>query len=352
MNKDLIEQLKKDGAALLLTDKLYRRYFSGIDMAEGFLLVSDKTYYFADARYFFALKEKLSGSEVVPVLYDGLKSIDAVLKENGIKKIGLDYDHTTLTEFEGYKSFGTGFYDASATIKKLRSVKSDEEIALMKKACEITEKSFHIAIKELKEGMTEKQFADRLRELYLSFGAEGESFDTIVAFGDGSAVPHHETGDTVLKKESVVLVDTGCFYQGYASDYTRTVYFGNNPDPEFVRCYNAVKRANDTAEETITDGFYTDDADNIARNVLKEENIDKYFTHSLGHGLGLEIHEFPALSFKKRDMLKNGMAFTIEPGVYFDGRFGIRIEDTVMLKDGKLVRLFTDSKDLCVIECK
>jgi Xaa-Pro aminopeptidase len=202
-------------------------------------------------------------------------------------------------------------------------------------------------LEEVKEGVTELELKEKLLTFYGELGAQGESFDTIVAFGKNSAVPHHQTGVTVLERGMPILIDTGCLVDGYASDFTRTVYFGK-PTKEFISAYNAVKQANEYAIENIKDGTYTDQADGYARAVLKKYGLEEYFTHSLGHGLGLEIHEYPTLSIKRKDRLENKMLFTIEPGVYFDGKFGIRIEDTVLL-DGKAERLYTDKKDLIIL---
>jgi Xaa-Pro aminopeptidase len=141
----------------------------------------------------------------------------------------------------------------------------------------------------------------------------------------------------------------GCKVNGYCSDITRTAFFGK-PSKKFIDCYNAVLNANQIAIENIGEKTLTDKADAFARDYLKEQGVGEFFTHSLGHGVGLEIHEYPTLSPKKSQVLENGMVFTIEPGVYFDGEFGIRIEDTVTLESGKIKRLFNDSKELLILK--
>ena len=339
---------KEDKSCMLITDRKTRRYFSGIDVDEGVMLILDKKYYLTDARSFCAVNEKLSSTDIISVKYCGLQSIEKILKAERVKTLYIDYQQTTVAELEEYKKFKLKIKDCSTEIKSLRSIKSDVEIQKITRACEIVQQSFYETLKEIKLGVTEKYLADFIKNSMLELGAEDVSFDTIVAFGKNSAVPHHQTGDTKLKENQVVLIDVGCTVDGYCSDLTRTVFFGN-PDDEFVKTYNAVLDANLTALENITAGITTCDADAFARNILKEKNVDVYFTHSLGHGLGLDIHEYPSLSPKTSDELKNGMAVTIEPGVYFDDKYGIRIEDTVILKDGKVKRLFTDEKNLIII---
>lgn len=333
----------------LLTDKYERRYFTGIDVAEGIVLKAQKTYYFTDSRYFYAVREKLEGSSVIAVRYTGLDSIAEVIKKDGIKKLFLNFEHTTVAEYNSYKSFKVKLLDGTERLKFIRSVKSGSEIECIKKACSITEKAMLKLIPYIKEGVTELYVKDKLTEFMYELGGEGLAFDTIVAFGLNSAVPHHETGDTVLNKNSVVLIDAGVMVGGYCSDITRTYFYGK-PDQKFLSAYNAVKEANEYAEQNTVCGTSFKEAFDFANSVLAKYGYSEYFTHSLGHGLGLEIHEYPTVSNKREGTLKENTVFTIEPGVYFDGEFGIRIEDTVIISDGKTKRLFNDSKDLVLID--
>ncbi len=333
--------------AYLISDKINRRYFSGADIEEGLVLItSEKTYYFIDARYFHAVKEKVAN----PVLYEGLDTIKNFLTENKIQTLFVDYDTTTLTDYNNYKSvFGLQIKDCSCEIKKARAIKSQKELSLIKKACAITQKVYFETIKFIKVGVTEREIASKIEELFIANGAQGLSFETIVAFGVHSAIPHHQTGETRLEENQVVLIDMGCFYEGYASDLTRTVFFGS-PNDEFINAYNLVLEANVKAEEIITSGIGGKEADEISRKIFKNANLEEYFTHSLGHGVGLEIHEYPRLSKVSQDILVDNMVFSIEPGLYFNDKFGIRIEDTVTLNNGKIERLFTDDKNLLILK--
>jgi len=294
-----------------------------------------------------ALEKSLKGKAVKPFLYEGLDSVSDYLKNNRINKVGVDFGTTTLKENAEYKKAGIKTFDCGDEIARIRAVKSAEEIENIKKACSITEKAFYKAVKSLRLGITEKEFCEILENEYYKLGADGLAFPSIVAFGKNSSVPHHVTGDTKLKINDVVLVDTGCTYKGYSSDFTRTLFFGS-PDEEFIKAYNAVLETNVLAESKATAGVTGKELDAIARENLDKFGLAEYFTHSLGHGLGLEIHERPYLSRKGEGTLSEGMAFTIEPGVYFKGKFGIRIEDTLIIENEKAKRLFGDEKDLII----
>ncbi|MBO5068217.1 MAG: aminopeptidase P family protein [Clostridia bacterium] len=332
----------------LITDYVTRKYLTGVDISEGVVILTDKITCFTDARYFYAAKPVLENVGVTALLLKGFESVSEYLVQNGIDTLYIDYSRVTVKEYKEYrKKFK--IKDLTSKLERARSVKSEKELALIEKACVIAQKAYHDAIKTVKKGITETQLKNAIEKNMVKFGASGPAFPTIVAFGANSAVPHHETGETVLEDNMPILVDMGCSVEGYLSDLTRTAFFGT-PTDRFLSCYDTVKKANELAIENITHGTDTCTADSYARSYLKEKGLDEYFTHSLGHGVGMEVHEFPTLSPRKKDKLKNGMVFTIEPGVYFDGDFGIRIEDTVVLSSGKVKRLFSDSKELIILK--
>ncbi len=334
--------------AFYFNDKINIRYFTNVDIDEGVALVFDKVYCLIDARYYSGVKEELEKNDCTPILYKDGATLKAFLKEKSINALYVDYSIITVAKLKELKKACKKVKNGEKIVKNFRSIKTEKQLNYIKKACSITQKAFYELLGELKEGVTELEIKEKLIKLYLKHGADGEGFDTIVAFGENSAVPHHQTGDTALKKGMPVLIDTGCVVNGYISDYTRTLYFGT-PSQKFLRCYDAVESANRLAIENITDGTTCKQADGYARDYLKGQGLAEYFTHSLGHGLGLEVHEYPTLSYRRDDELKNGMVFTIEPGVYFDGEFGIRIEDSVALMDGKVQRLYDDEKKLIIL---
>ena len=340
--------LCKDKFAYLLTDRNLRRYFSNVDIAEGVLIIAKSQTYFTDARYFCAAKDKLKKVNIECILYRGIDSVFDFLSDLGIENIYVDYRTTTVKEYEEYKSKGVKVFDCADELERLMSVKDEFEIESIKKACKITQTAYHEAIRTVKKGMTERELKETLDKLSLSYGADEIAFETIVAFGANSAVPHHETGETVLEDNMPILVDMGCKINGYCSDLTRTAFFGE-PDEEFTKVYDAVLNANLIAEKNISVGMSLINADKIAREYLTKAGYGEYFTHSLGHGVGLEIHEFPTLSPKGNGEIKENMIFTVEPGVYLDYKFGIRIEDTVLINGGKVERLFSDEKKLIIL---
>ncbi len=345
----MINKLKGVRIPTLIIDEKQRQYFLGFHSTFGYLLLADKTYFYTDSRYLYSAKECLEKEGVCVLEYKGLGAIKSLLEEKGIKTLGIDYNLTTLSEFKSLKTLGVKFKDVSAKLEKLFSVKNATELKLIKKACDIAQKAFYETLPFIKKGVSEKQVANHLEYNMKRLGAEKVSFETIVAFGKNSAVPHHETSDAVLEDNQPILIDFGCVYKGYCSDCTRTMFFGK-PTEKFLTSYSATLKANLNAEEKITAGINGKVADAYARDILKEVNLADYFTHSLGHGIGVNVHEYPYLSPKKQDnILKNGMVFSIEPGVYFDGEFGIRIEDTCVLKAGKVQRLFNDDKNLILL---
>ncbi len=338
------------GKTYFFVDRIERLYFSKKDIAEGYFLYGEKKAYFTDARYFADAKRYFKNTDVVPVLLKGLETVKDFIKGENIKEIFTDFDKISVSEFNELSKVVL-VSDGKEFLSKAREIKGKKELSYIKKACKIIQRAYYSAIKEIKLGMTEIELKDILEGYILKYGADGVGFETIVAFGKGSAVPHHVTGKTKLAINTPILIDAGAKYKGYVSDITRVAFFGT-PSDEFLRVYDAVLQANLTAEEKITSGIYTDEADKIARDCLEEKGLAKYFTHSLGHGVGLEVHESPTLSPRKKEVLRDGLVFTIEPGVYLDGKFGVRIEDTVVLDDGRVERLFSDNKKLYIIKDK
>lgn len=340
---------KNKGCATFVYDRIERKYLLGKDIADGVIMVvENKKYYFTDDRYFYAVKDAITELGFIPVRYTGVESLLELLSSSQVKTLYLNYDRICVSQYLSFIEKGFEIKDYSKAITLMRSIKSQAEMLNVKKACEIAQKAYHQVIKTLKIGDTEKEVKKRLEESMLKLGADGIAFNTIVAFGENSAIPHHVTCDDKLQDGDVVLIDMGCTYKGYCSDITRTAFFGK-PSQKFVDDYNLVLKANIYAEENIVDGTDTFVADGYARGVLKEFDLDQYFTHSLGHGIGLEVHEYPTLSKRSKDKLVNGMVFSVEPGVYFNGEYGIRIEDTVALVDGKVERFFTDDKKLIIL---
>lgn len=332
----------------LLTNEKQRLYLTGFFATDGYVVVSEgKKFLFVDPRYFYAAQKALKNSDVTVV--KGFKNeAFEFLKSTGKKDLYIDYTKTSISEAEEYGELGFSLKDCSKDMVASMKIKSDEELKNIKKACAIAEASLKCVLPLIKEGISELELAAALEAEFKKHGASNPSFETIVAFGKNAAVPHHETGSTRLKNNECVLIDFGCLYKGYCSDMTRTFFYGK-PDKQFKKAYEAVLTAHLAAEKGIYAGIECVAADKIARDILEERGYGKYFTHSLGHGIGVNIHEPPALSPKGKGTLENRMVFSIEPGVYIDGKFGIRIENTVTLSGGKVVPFMKTTKKLVTL---
>ena len=318
------------------TSCLYQlRYITGIEPENGCAIVDkDGVTLYTDMRYMEAAEKLLAGTDVKPVLYNQgelLKRLAAY------ESVGISFDQTTHSEYLALEKAGVKMKNIDGAYEQAMSVKNEWELNNIAKACQIAEDAFNALLPEIKEGMTETEVAALLEYKMRAFGAQGLSFETIVAFGAHAAVPHHETGLAKLKFGDEILIDFGCKVNGYCSDITRTFLFGDDGKHEgFKKAYAHVLAAHNLAQEKITSGMTGKQADAIARDYLKENGYGELFTHSLGHGIGLNVHEKPSISPKGEQILCDGMVFSDEPGVYKAGEYGIRIEDTVTLENGKI----------------
>ncbi len=334
---------------VLITDEKERLYFLGFHSTAGYVLITpEKKYFVVDDRYVKAAEKALTKKGVKVLRGSDYSFLKQFAEENGYKTIAVDFTKITVSEYEEMKKLGFEYVDASAEIRDEMSVKTDEEIKYIAKACDIAERAWKETLPFIKAGVTEREVANELEYNFKKFGASGTSFDTIVAFGKNAAVPHHETGETKLKDNECVLMDFGCLYKGYCSDMTRTMFYGE-PTEAFRKAYLAVLTAHTKAAEGIKEGISGKEADKIARDVLESLGYGKYFTHSLGHGIGVNIHEYPTLSPRGEARLKDNMVFSNEPGVYLNGKFGIRIEDSCHLVNGKYKSFMKDDKSLIIL---
>lgn len=338
----------KVGAEAVLTEQPdLRQYLTGFGSTFGYVL-SDKngSVFYTDRRYIEGATAALEGSDIAVKIFEG--TIEKLLKP--YKQVAVPLSRTFYNDWKRLADTGIQICDSEPAFIEAMSIKQPYELSSIKKACEITDKAFECLLSKIKEGMTENELAAELEYLMRSFGASGTSFPTIVGFGENSSVPHHETGLRKLKFGDIILIDYGCKVGGYCSDCTRTFLFGDDKKHQrFKTAYAHVLKAHMLVKERLTDGMTGRQADAIARDYLKANELDKFFSHSLGHGIGVNIHEFPRLSTKSEDVLRNNMVFSDEPGVYFEGDFGIRIEDTVTLIDGKAVSLTNSDKNLIIL---
>ena len=346
----IMEQKKAD--AILITNMLNVRYFSGFTGSTGIALVAgEKRYFITDFRYTEQAEAQVvpNGFEVVREDRQPLVKVAELLKENNVKKLAIEDSSVSLSQFRSFeKSFeGIEFVDLGDIFLRERMIKTPEEVEIIREAARITDEAF-AAIKPLiKEGAVEKDLSTELEYQMKKRGADGPSFEIIVASNYRSAMPHGVASEKKLEEEGFVKFDFGCFYKGYASDMTRTVYLGKNPTEKHLEVYNTVREAQELAVKSVRAGLTTRELDRIAREYIESKGYGEYFAHGLGHGIGLQIHEYPGVSFKAEDIvLEENMVITIEPGIYLEGFGGVRIEDDIVVKKGGYEILNTTTKDL------
>lgn len=336
--------------AMVLTSRPGEFYAVGF-YGEGTVVVAaDSCRYFTDARYIEAAEKQVSGAEITMTTRE--KSHMALLRqavdELGIRRLGFEDGYTTVAAYERLSQLPCQLTPAQALVDELRASKDQEELAAMVQAQRITDEAFSAILTFIRPGMTEREVAARLQYEMLRRGAERMSFDPIVAAGANGSMPHAVPGDTVIGPGMFVTMDFGCVWGGYCSDMTRTVAVGH-PDEEMRRVYQAVLSAQKAGIRAARAGITGQELDQSARQVLDEAGYGPWFSHSLGHSLGLEIHEAPNAAYSNVSPLPVGAVLSVEPGVYLPGRFGVRIEDVVALREDGCQVLTQSPKELIVL---
>jgi Xaa-Pro aminopeptidase len=336
--------------ALLMTRQVNVRYLTGFSGSNGQLMATARGGIFlTDSRY-----EEQSRREVPDLrteLYqrDLIPRLGELCREEGLRRIGFEsggLTHRTWRRLE--QEDGLDLVATEDEAERLRWAKDAEEIALIERAQRITDEAFELVIGKLVDGVTERQVALELDLAMRQLGAERVGFDTIVAFGEQAAEPHHGPNDRALRRGDVIKVDFGCVVDGYHSDMTRTVAFGDPPG-EIREIHEVVRRAQQEGIEAITAGAAGGTADEAARKVIRDAGFGERFGHGLGHGVGLEIHEGPSLRAGSEDVLPEGAVVTAEPGIYLPGVGGVRIEDMVVVEDGGGRPLPSSPRELRVV---
>lgn len=326
------------------------RYLTGFTGTFGVLILAEESLFFTDPRYTEQAKHQVD-LEVLEVRGRWLPQVVEKLRSLGAKKVGIGSTRTTLHLFEELKKAGEGleFVPLGSPVEELRRVKTEAEIKKMKEAVELTEAGLRWILGRLKPGMTEREVALELEFWYRKEGADDVAFDLIVAAGPQSAMPHHRAGNHVLQEGEVVLFDIGVRLDGYCADITRVVALGT-PEKSVKDAYKLVLSANAAGIRAIRAGVPGKDVDAQARKIIEDAGLGENFGHGLGHGVGMEVHEGPRLSTTSEDVLEPGNVVTVEPGVYFPGKFGVRIEDMVAVtEEGALVLSAFPKDELLVV---
>jgi Xaa-Pro aminopeptidase len=320
--------------AMLVTHLPDMRWLCGFTGSNAVLAVTaKKAVMFTDGRYTTQAKQEVRGAKVA-IAKSAVKEASALLEQE-TKHVGYDASHTTVAVLDEMRAAVSSKVRRSffAAVKKplvaeLRMVKDAGELRLMEKAVSLGDRVFTAVLPHIESGVRETEIAASLEFFARSLGAEGMSFDTIVASGERSALPHGKASSRKTPRNGFITLDFGVILNGYCSDMTRTVCVGHLSNNERA-AYDAVLEAQQAGVAAVKPGATCADVDEAARSVLRKAGLAKYFTHSTGHGVGLEIHEAPRLAAGQTQELKPGMVVTVEPGIYIAGKFGIRIEDMV-----------------------
>lgn len=321
---------------LIITNPYNRRYISGFTGTAGLVLVTAEDQIFmTDFRYTEQAAEQAKGFEVIEHKKSIIKEVAEQIKSRGLKRVGFEQDDLTYSTHQQYaKEIDVELVPTSNIVEKIRMIKTDEELEIMYKAAEISDLAYDYVLKNAKAGMTEIEVSNMLEFEMRKHGATSSSFDTIVASGVRSALPHGVATDKRIQEGELVTLDFGALYKGYCSDMTRTFAVGEISD-QLRDIYDTVLQAHLKGLEGIKAGMTGKEADALTRDYITEKGYGDKFGHSTGHGLGLEVHEAPSLSSQDETILEENMVVTVEPGIYIANIGGCRIEDDIIVtKDG------------------
>ena len=348
----LRENLRKDGFdAALVTSGVNIRYYSGFTSSDGILLVTQKdAYLVTDFRYTIQAKAQTDGcAQVVESTYaEQLNQIRGFLAQDGCKRCGFEQENLSVGAFKAYSEFPVEWAPFQETITLPRLYKSADEIASLQEAQRIADKSYAEWLTRIHAGMTELEATAELNYVCAKNGSEGPSFDPIVAGGPNGAMCHAVPGERRLQNGDLVVADFGCVKNGYHSDMTRTFGIGSVDDAARA-IYEIVKTAQQMTLDALTNGISGKALDAVARDYIAGKGYGEAFGHSLGHGFGLEIHEPPRASVTSTDTLTAGMTITVEPGIYVEGKCGVRIEDCCVVTETGHLNLVSSPKELRIL---
>ncbi|WP_332646700.1 M24 family metallopeptidase [Lysinibacillus sp. 54212] len=336
--------------AILITNEFNRRYMTGFTGTAGVAIVSQKDAVFiTDFRYTEQANAQIKDFRIVQHGASIAAEVGNQVALMGIEKIGFEKDAMTYGQYELYKdAVKADLVPVSGLIEKIRLIKTSEEINIIKVACEIADHAFSHILDFIQPGKTELEVSNELEFFMRKQGATSSSFDIIVASGVRSALPHGVATDKIIEKGDFVTLDFGALYNGYISDITRTIAVGQ-PSEKLIEMYNVVLESQLLALEKVGPGMTGIQADAVARDYLTSKGYGEAFGHSTGHGIGLEVHEGPGLSFRSDTVLEQNMVVTIEPGVYLPGIGGVRIEDDILITENGNERLTHSTKELIIL---
>jgi len=328
--------LDKEFDAFFTSFPPHLRYLLGFSGSTGACIVTDsKVFFLSDFRYKEQARSEVACSRS---LITSGNLIEMAAEEGlltGCRRVAIEKEHLPLFQFLELRSNfpKARFIPTTEFVESFAAVKTEAELALIRKAAMITDAAYADVLKMIKPGVTELDISAEISYLHKRLGAEKDSFEPIVVSGSRGSLPHGRPSSKKIKAGEMITVDMGCFYKGYCSDLTRTVVVGKPPSGA-REVYRVVLDAQQKAIESAKDGVAAKDLDGVARKYIRSQGYGKFFGHGLGHGIGLQIHEFPRVSAKSAHRLQSGNVITVEPGIYIPGKYGVRIEDDIVLRNG------------------
>jgi Xaa-Pro aminopeptidase len=324
--------------ALLVTHLPNIRYLCGFSGSAGVLLVAERqNFFFSDGRYTQQAREEVQAASIKIQMGKSALALatEWLARQTRIRRIGIEPLHLTVADRNTVANSAprpAKLVEVPPIVERMRMTKDGEEISKIRAACHLGVELFGKVLKVLRPGIRESEIAGEVEFAARKAGVDQMAFSTIVAGGPRSALPHGRASAAPIPPQAFVVCDFGVILAGYCSDMTRTVHVGRVPS-DARRVYEAVREAQQAAIEVIKPGTAIGDVDRAARKLLRNKSLDRFYTHSTGHGLGLEVHEAPRVAAAQSERLLPGMVITIEPGVYLPGEFGVRIEDTVVVTE-------------------
>ena len=337
--------------AVLFTDLRNIRYLCGFSGTEGALLISqDNSWFLCDSRYTAQAADEVRGAEVRECTPVRIDTVAALACEFGLDRIGFEAAHTNVSAFRrmSEKLNGVELVELGPDLDEIRIRKDRAEIELLTSVAALSSRALTAVLADIKPGVREGDIALALEFEMRRGGAEGKAFDFIVASGERGAMPHGRASDKIIQTGELVTIDFGALKEGYHSDETVTIACGK-PGIRAQEIHSIVRAAHDLAILAVRPGISCKDLDEVARAYIRDKGYGDYFGHGLGHGIGLDIHEMPALSPRSTAVLEEGMAITIEPGIYIPGFGGVRIEDTVVVTSDGCHVITSADKQLLVL---
>lgn len=357
MNKRIEQvrrEMEKEGLdGVLIESRPNTFYYTGFTGSTSKCLVTkESATLVVDFRYTAQARQQVySGVEAVEFVKGAAETLHQLCVQYGVKRLGIEEERITLAQYNFLQEKleqVTSFENFQSSLNRVRWIKDQDELQRIQKAVDIADKAFEDILSYIKPGVREVEIALEMEYRMKKLGAQGVSFETIIASGPRSALPHGVAGMRKLQKGDAIVMDFGAIYQGYCSDMTRTVFLGDPPQ-KLKEIYDIVLRAQMEALKKAVVDMKGSELDKVSRDIICAAGYEKCFGHSLGHGVGIEVHEMPSVSPKGEDPLREGMVFSVEPGIYVEDLGGVRIEDLVYMGDRGVEILTKSTKDRIVL---